>query len=83
MSNSEIEARRQRAREAGLDATVGMWDGEDLSNGLESAIEAATRVTITGEAIEAFMRDGGLIPRTTILYGLRAALTALGFEVTE
>ncbi len=78
---SEIEDRRQRAREAYFDIA---HDQEDRSMGrdLQAAIETATRVTITPEAVEAFdIERNGSMDAGNIPAGLAAALTALGFEV--
>lgn len=75
---SEIDDRRQRAREAYHD----MSDVVDEGAGLESAIEVATQVKITEEAIEEF-RKYALIPRAVVENALRHTLTALGFEVIE
>lgn len=79
---SEIDDRRSKAREAGLDATCGMWDGEDFNNGVERAVEVATQVKITDEVIEEF-REHALIPRAVVESALRHTLAALGFEVIE
>ena len=79
---SEIEARRKRAREA-------FWTDESLETGMEcgamrAAIETATRVEITPEAIEAFdVERNGSMDAGNIPAGLAAALTALGFEVEQ
>lgn len=83
---SEIEDRRQRAREAGLDATVGVWDGEDLNNGLEASIEAATQVKITQEAIWAHTAPGEQLRplnNAEIQAKIADILAALGFEVID
>ena len=85
MSASEIEDRRQRAREAAYDAVSRAPEYYETRAGIEAAIEAATQVKITPEAIEAF--DG--IARDPFWIGDRARpafaafLAALGFEVVE
>lgn len=71
---SEIDDRRQRAREAFYDEAV-LAEGDD-GHAIEGAIEVATQVRITREAIEA----SGL-PRLTALAVLQAGLQKLGFEV--
>lgn len=78
---SKIEERRQRAREAYWDA-----DGGDRYASCEAAIETATRVKITDEAIALSV---GAIPeqifsealREALRFNLAAALAELGFEV--
>jgi hypothetical protein len=77
---SEIEDRRQRAREAYWDSGSGRISGDQVGD----AIEAATRVKITPEAIEAFdVERNGSTDAGNIPAGLAAALTALGFEVEQ
>lgn len=70
-----IEDRRQRALEAGHDG----GDDTGTQPDMELAIEIATQVVITNDAIEAFLktRAAGLAGR------LAAALTALGLEVVD
>lgn len=90
---SEIEDRRQRAREAYDDALTESAHGagwptargwaERSQEAREAAIEAATRVQITPEVIaEAYPN---LLPSETprAVACLTNALTALGFEVIE
>ncbi|MFA9272613.1 MAG: hypothetical protein ACEQSX_18050 [Baekduiaceae bacterium] len=78
---SEIEDRRQRAREAAHDA----WNNTvSPRQAVELAIETATRVQITPEAIEAFdVERNGSTDAGNIPAGLAAALAALGFEVEQ
>ncbi len=78
---SEIEDRRQRAREAFYDR-MGAGDVIEL-RAVEAALEVATQVKITDEALaEAYPN---LLPsqaeRATNC--LKNALTALGFEVVD
>lgn len=85
---SEIEDRRQRAREAFYDR---MGAGDVIeSRAIESSIEVATQVKITDEAIEAFGvawheadAQNALTKGYRRAAGIKAALTALGFEVIE
>lgn len=78
---SEIEDRRQRAREAAED---GPYDDHYTWGDIENAIETATCVRITPEAIEAFdVERNGSTDAGNIPAGLAAALTALGFEVEQ
>jgi hypothetical protein len=75
---SALEERRQRAREAGRDAAcVHLIDGA-CELGIDEAVETATRVRITGEALMAMNPATGHREAR-----LRAALEALGFEVEE
>lgn len=77
---SALEERRQRAREAFWDAVVDVGAREAA----EEAIETATRVKITEEAIEAFdIERNGSTDAGNIRAGLAAALAELGFEVEE
>ncbi len=81
---SEIEDRRQRAREAAYDAISRAPEYYRPRAAIEAAIETATRVTITPEAVEAFdIERNGSMDAGNIPAGLAAALTALGFEVVE
>jgi ribosomal protein L16/L10AE len=76
---SKIEDRTQRAREA-------YWDACGVrESALTAAIEAATRVQITPEAIEAgrIAGDFELNELVQINKALAAALAALGFEVEQ
>ena len=77
---SALEERRQRAREAFWDTSAGTMTG--AAEGLDEAIETATRVQITDGIIriyhEAWAANG-----CSRKAGLRAALVALGFGVTE
>lgn len=75
---SEIEARRQRAREAFYD-TVAIRDDGDVRPPIEAAIGAATRVKITAEIVAAVHRPGLLTDEDA----LRAAFEAAGFEVEQ
>lgn len=75
---SEGDDRRQRAREAYYDATARRSASEGSAVALEEAIEVATRVKITPEAVTAMdLRTGSRED------WLRAALVVLGFEVVE
>jgi hypothetical protein len=91
---SALEDRRQAAREAGWDVTVG-WSQESTAYALDAAVETATRVRITPEIIEAY-RDARAdlnreqiqgrppaTPDTLTRAGIRAAFAAAGFEVEE
>ena len=81
---SEIEDRRQRAREAAYDAVLRTPGYYETRAAIEAAIEAATRVKVTPEAIEAFdVERNGSMDAGDIPAGLAAALAALGFEVVE
>ena len=79
MSTSEIEDRRQRAREA-------YWDSisDRAERMLDTAVEVATQVRLTNDIIEAaqnafpILRD---VDEGAVM--LRAAFTAAGFEVIE
>jgi hypothetical protein len=91
MSEKEILDRRQRAREAGLDAIddPGLIRSQHAS-AIEAAIEVATRVKITPEVIEAgraaWQAAGGEWtedPGLRQVARLAASLRALGFEVVE
>jgi len=77
---AELLDRRQRAREAAYDGSVGHWS---TSQAIEQAIETAVRVRVTDEIVEA-ARD--IWPSMTI-EGARVALAAAfrvaGFEVEE
>jgi hypothetical protein len=88
---SEIEDRRQRAREAAQDAHGDpRFYRLESGNAVEAAVEVATQVKITDEAIEAFgvgwhqadARDT-LVKDARRRAGLAAALAALGFEVVD
>jgi hypothetical protein len=79
MGQAEISDRRQRAREAGQDHYDPDRDGGALfAECLETAIETATRVRITPEAVEAYIGSPGRID-----VAFAAFLSALGFEVVE
>jgi transketolase len=78
---SPLDDRRQRAREAGWDATAG-WSQESTAAAIEAAIETATRVQVTPEAVRAFESEACLDEIDT-RRGLTAALTELGFEVED
>jgi hypothetical protein len=79
---SEIADRRQRAREAGWDAAT-LRDFIEVPD-MDAAIETATRVMVTPEAVEVFdIERNGSMDAGDIPAGLAAALTALGFEVVE
>lgn len=78
---SEIEDRRQRAREAYWNETCAHLADSDCTTGIEEAIETATRVQLTPEIANAAnapapMHDGGA-------FRARAVLLAAGFEVIE
>ena len=87
---SEIEDRRQRAREAAKESHGDPdWFGLEASGPVNAAIEVATQVKITREAVSAF-RDADVDhikqphgDKVRIQHRLAAALTALGFEVVE
>jgi hypothetical protein len=87
----ELTDRRQRAREAFWDASAGLMSG--AGDGVEAAIEVATRVRITPEIIEA-ARAGWLAastdraswteePGPRQVGRLEAAFRAAGFEVEQ
>lgn len=91
---SELEDRRQRAREAFWDRLAPPRAGDtmpspgEVQTALENGIETATRVKVTDEVINEFAyawhgapQDGP--PGTRRRAGLTAALRALGFEVEE
>lgn len=73
----EATDRRQRAREAFFDA-LSDENVAAIGTVADMAIETATRVRITPEALRAMMRESDRIGRVA---GLAAALTELGFEV--
>lgn len=78
---SEVEDRRQRAFEVAEDMIL---SGDRPSAAVQEAIETATQVKITPEAIEAFdVERNGSTDAGNIPAGLAAALTALGLEVVE
>lgn len=87
---SEIDDRRQRAREAAWDEIGDAHTMQHHRDAIESGVIVATQVKITNEAIEAFghawraadpspTRETGARRRA----GLTAALTALGLDVIE
>lgn len=83
MSN-EIEARRQRAREAAYDEVppIGIRAGSAdrlFRDGVEAAIETATRVKITPEIVEA----AELSEDYAYVDMIVAAFKAAGFEVEK
>lgn len=77
--------RRQRAREAFASVTSWPVKGEpvpsagDLAAGIGAAIEAAIRVRITPEIIDASMAEPFIATRDALARAFRAA----GFEVEE
>lgn len=75
---SKIEERRQRALEVWYDSNNAIEGGD-----IDDAIETATRVKITREAIEVFRVAGDfeLNALNQIDSGLTATLAELGFEV--
>lgn len=80
---SEIEDRRQRARQAGHDAAprsalYGSWIASTM---IDAAVETATRVQITHESLLAFL-EAPDSDDDDLTAPLRAFLIALGFEVT-
>jgi hypothetical protein len=77
---SELDDRRQRAREAGWDATVG-WSQESTSAAIEAVIETATRVQITPEIMRAAERENAYGPVS--IKAVVATFEAAGFEVVE
>lgn len=79
MSKEAIEDRRQRAREAYSDAspTVGNDVIDQVHAAVEIAIEAATRVKVTDEALTCLLYASDTRDAFT------AALAELGFEVEE
>lgn len=89
---SEIEDRRQRAREAFFDGSCAHVDA-DCIGGLADAIEAATRVRITDDVLISSVEianqvlatrledDGTFGDLSEVRPVIAAALTALGFEV--
>lgn len=81
-ASAPVLDRRQRAREAGWDATVG-WSQESTAAAIEAAIETATRVRVTVESIRAMLREVDHIGVNNggIGAGVAAALRELGFEV--
>jgi len=81
---SELEDRRQRAREAGLDGIADPTKySMTVAKAVNAAIETATRVRITPEMIDvATQKPGaGRGPTMTMRERLERALTAAGFEV--
>lgn len=93
---SPLGDRRQRAREAAHDSYDAERDGGAIfAESVEAAIETATRVQVTPEAIEAFGKgwhdaqhqaSAAMLPRKPgdrRRAGLTAALRELGFEVVE
>jgi hypothetical protein len=81
MGQAEIDDRRQRAREAFSDELLTNVDNEAIDqvhHAVDAAIETATRVQITPEAVEAYIGSPGRID-----VAFTAFLTALGFEVVE
>lgn len=84
MGMDAIEQRRERAREAARCA----WEGTvSPRSAVEAAIEAATQVRISTDAIDAAIvaLDGTsvVIFSVEMTAALAAALGALGFEVIE
>lgn len=84
MSAAAINDRRMRAIEAGHDAAVKYLIGEQPVRGIETAVEIATQVKITGDIIDAAL---GAAPLNAFgSYGramLIAGFAAAGFEVVE
>jgi hypothetical protein len=82
---SEIEDRRQRAFEAGLDAATGMWDGDDFRNGTEEAVKIATQVNISDDIIQAFvqMPISRFMSPAEQRARIASTLAVIGFEVVE
>lgn len=91
---SEIEERRQRAKEAGHPGRVGPEpaamdrDGLDAYHriDLDAAIESATRVRLSPEIVDSGEQasgHGGDISRDTYRSIITAAFRAAGFEVEE
>lgn len=84
-SMSELDERRQRAREAYWDNGGRYNDPDGHPEGAEAAIETATRVRITPEIAEAACTQAGIGPGNIkrMLPIIAAAFRAAGFEVEE
>lgn len=78
---SEIEDRRQRAREAYWNETCAHLAGSDCMTGIEEAIDTATCVQLTPEIMRAAERKN--VHGAVSIEAVRAALEAAGFEVVE
>ncbi len=85
MSNeaSALFDRRQSAREAFHDDCEYHEYGQN--DGLDSAIETATRVRITPEIVETAAREApfGVLSDTAVKQIVKAAFEAAGFEVED
>jgi hypothetical protein len=81
---TSLDDRRQSAREAAHDAATGNTSQYYRDRAaLAAAIEAATRVKITPEVIDAFIRSPEDYEHGDVANPLRAAFRAAGFEVVE
>lgn len=82
---SPIDARRQRAREAGLDAAADDGSEFDWGDKLDAAIETATRVRIDDEIVRAALEAVSAGPAAFGRYhtAVKAAFKAAGFEVEQ
>lgn len=84
VSEGELIDRRQRAREAFWDASGGLMSG--ARDGIEQAIEVATRVQIDNEIMAAAVGSGLVpagMPREQQRRCLAVIFRAAGFEVVE
>lgn len=84
--STEVEDRRQRAREAAQDRLAGARYGGvtmDEESAIDIAVEAATRVQITPGLIVAARNVWSSIPAEGMRVLLRTAFEAAGFEVVE
>jgi hypothetical protein len=81
-TSPELHDRRQRAREAGLDAVAGLVS-RSLTTGvaLDEAIETATRVRIDEDIVNAVKTVTIARGSEQIINILRVAFEAAGFEV--
>lgn len=77
-----VAERRQRAREAGYDASLDNSLNVDPVGAVEAAIEVATRVRLDGFIISAAAHEAG-VPPGVVAASLPAALRLLGLEVEE
>lgn len=82
--------RQQQARQAMLDGLSDTGADHDdatvISNAARDAVEVATTVKITQDALDALFstaNGGEFATREDVVAGLTAALEALGFEVVQ